>query len=275
MKLLLSIILITTVSFCFSQNDSINKKDISGLKQGDWIFFYDSEQVQKKEEGLYDNNKKTGIWKAYYLKGNLKNEIIYIKNRPNGYAKFYYKSGKVSEEGVWKSNKWVGEYKYYHENGKPAYIWNYNESGKRTGEQKYFHENGKVMIEGRWQDGKEEGTIKEYNKDGKLIAEKTFADGKMDETTVKVYKIESTPSKVDTTTKISKNINKGPVDYFDGNGFYITYNKNKKIDREGNFKDGKFDSGKRYFYNPDQTLRKTVIYNNGNIVDVIYPKEKE
>ncbi len=139
------------------------------------------------------------------------------------------------------------------------------------------------MIEGKWQDGKEDGTIKEYDKTGKLIAEKTFADGKMDETSVKTYTPNSSNSTANTTntntntnattttttTKTNQN-----VGYFDGNGFHTTYNKNRKIEREGEFKNGKLVAGKRYYYNPDGSLKKTVIYNSGNIVNIIYPKEK-
>jgi len=279
MKLILLAILTFTISFNFAQD--INKKDANGLKQGKWIFYYDDAKTQIKQEGEYKDNKKTGVWKAYYSSGKAKSEITYVKNKPNGYAKFYYENGNVSEEGIWKGNKWTGEYKYFHKNGNPSYVWHYNESGKRTGEQKYYHENGKIMIEGNWQDGKEQGTIKEYDKTGKLIAEKTFNDGKMDETSVKIYdnktKTNNNTSSTNNDTKVvTKNNNTTTkpkeVGYFDGNGFHTVYNKYKLVDREGEFKNGKLISGKRYYYNPDKTLKKTVIYNNGNIVNIIYPK---
>lgn len=281
MRIFISIIFILLFNFSFSQNPDINKKDDNGLKQGSWVFYYDDEKTQVKEEGEFKDNKKTGLWKTYYKSGNKKGEITYVNNKPNGYVKFYYENGNVSEEGLWKGNKWVGEYKYYHKNGTPSYEWNYNESGKRTGEQKYYHENGKIMIQGNWQNGKENGTIKEYDNTGKLIAEKTFNDGKMDETSVKIYKNSksnnNSNSNSNTNTTITTTNNKTidvkkDVDYFDGNGFHVVYNKNKQKDREGDFKNGKLVNGKRYYYNPDNTLKKTVIYNNGNIANIIYPK---
>ncbi len=279
MRLILITILSFTISLSFSQE--INKKDANGLKQGKWVFYYDDAKTQIKKEGEYKDNKKTGIWKEYYVSGKVKSEITYIKNKPNGYAKFYYENGNVSEEGIWKGNKWVGDYKYYYKNGKPSYVWHYSENGKRTGEQKYYHENGKIMIEGNWQDGKEQGTIKEYDNTGKLISEKTFNDGKMDETSVKIYNTNSANNTTKTNNTETKNTNtettnttKKPkeVGYFDGNGFHTVYNKYKLVDREGEFKNGKLISGKRYYYNPDKTLKKTVIYKNGNIVNIIYPK---
>ena len=275
MKLLLITIFTFWISFSFSQD--INKKDANGLKQGKWVFYYDDAKTQIKKEGEYKDNKKTGIWKEYYASGKIKSEITFVKNKANGYAKFYYENGNVSEEGIWKGNKWVGEYKYYHKNGNPSYVWHYSENGKRTGEQKYYHENGKIMIEGNWQDGKEQGTIKEYDETGKLISEKTFNDGKMDETSVKIYDNKSS-TKTTTTNKNVTVTNKTKtkpkeVGYFDGNGFHTVYNKYKLVEREGEFKNGRLISGKRYYYNPDKTLKKTVIYNNGNIVNIIYPKE--
>ena len=82
-----------------------------------------------------------------------------VNGKADGYAKLYYENGRVSEEGQWKNKIWVGDYKYYFENGNPAYVWKFDETGKRNGMQIYYHENGNKMIEGEWADGKETGTI--------------------------------------------------------------------------------------------------------------------
>ncbi|MBI5542178.1 MAG: toxin-antitoxin system YwqK family antitoxin [Bacteroidia bacterium] len=260
--------------FVFGQKDTINKVDANNQKQGYWVV--NDENGKKVEEGKYLNNSKVGLWKSYFTDGTIKQEITFIDNKPDGYAKFYYPSGVVSEEGIWKGNKWVGEYKYFFPNGKPSYEWKYSEQGKRTGVQKYYHENGKIMIEGEWNEGKESGPIKEYDENGKLVAEKTFNNGLLDEASVKIYSpTNNTNNQVqENTNNVIINDNKTPVNnnvgLFTGNGFNITYTKDRKKEREGEWKDGKLIDGKRYYYDETGKLTKTSVYKNGNIVNIIY-----
>lgn len=285
MKFLLNIIILTFLSISLSANilqvqsgDSLNVVDAQQMKQGYWIV-YDSGNTYKLEEGKYLDNKKTGVWKAYFPGGQIKSEITYISGRPDGYAKMYYESGVVSEEGLWKGTKWVGEYKYYHPNGKPSYQWNYNESGKRTGEQKYFHENGNVMIEGNWDNGKEKGVIKEYYADGTLKSEKSFVDGKMDSTNVKIYSNSGTVVNNNTENNnnnviINQNTNPNdPIGYFNGTGENKTYTiigGVKKIDREGYWEGGTLINGKKHSYDATGKLIKSTVYKNGKITDILH-----
>lgn len=279
MERLLLIGIIVLMAFkAFAQSDTLNQMNESNQKQGYWII-YDDNKV-KVEEGRYENGQKAGIWKAYYEDGKIKHEITFKANKPDGYAKFYYPSGIVSEEGIWKGNKWVGEYKYYHTNGNKAYDWSYNEQGKRTGEQKYYHANGQLMIEGEWKDGKEAGVVKEYDETGKLIAEKSYENGKLDETSVKIYNSEKPKENTDTnedlthpnniTNQSDQNAN-NDVGYFNGNGHHVTYTKDRKVEREGEWKNGKLVDGKRYYYDETGKLIKTTVYRNGNVVNIIYP----
>lgn len=266
-------LLMSSTVFIFSQNDTINKFDENGMQHGYWIIY---ENNVKSEEGRFEHGLKVGTWIGYYPSGKIKHQITYQNGKPNGYAKFYYENGNVSEEGLWKENKWVGEYKFYHKNGNLAYDWNYSESGKRTGTQKYYHENGKIMIEGEWKEGKENGIIKEYDNTGKLIAEKTFNNGQLDTNSIKIFK-PTTDSKPDTNkeqhnqqlveeVKEPQNTN---IELFEGSGFHKTY-KNGRLDREGEWKNGRLINGKKYFYDENGKLIKTTIYKNGNIVNIIY-----
>ena len=264
-------------SYEIFNNDTINRVDQNNRKYGYWVYFSKTESKKIEKEGNYVNNRKSGIWKTYYPSGVLKSEITYVNNRPNGYAKIYYKNGKLSEEGIWKGTKWVGKYNYYYENGKKAYEWSFNDNGKRSGVQKYYYESGKIRIEGDWQDGKENGVIKEYYEKGGVKSEKLFAAGSFNANSSKFYaekkvKVEDIPD--DTNATISKehitkeNPNK-TYKAFTGNGQHKLYNAYKKIDREGEFRNGKLINGKRYYYNSDGNLIKTVIYENGRVIKTI------
>lgn len=258
--------------------ETINVTDAANKKQGKWVLF--DKAGKKTEEGNYLNNRKDGIWKGYYPSGKLKHKITYAGNRPNGPATFYYEDGTISEQGIWKINKWVGEYKYYHENGNLAYDWKYNKSGKRTGEQKYYYDDGSLMIKGDWTDGKKEGTLKEFHRDGSVKSEMQFVEGKINVSSIKEYAISEKPStKVvapkTQTVKRKTTKKKGSIGIFDGTGFYKTYNEYKKVDREGDFVNGKLVNGKRYFYDDTGTLLKVIVYKKGKITQVIDKTEEE
>ncbi len=264
-------------TFEIYKSDTINKTDAQNKKQGKWIQFFTDNASKIEKVGIYENNRKTGIWKTYYSNGNLKSEITYENNQPDGYAKIYYENGKTSEEGIWKGTKWVGSYNFYFENGQKAYEWSFNENGKRTGIQKYFYESGKLLIKGDWNDGKENGVITEYYENGSVKSEKEFASGQMNSGTSKFYAekkvtVEDIPDDTNATVtknQVETNITENTSQTFDGNGFHKLYNAFKKIDREGEFKDGQLLTGKRYYYNSEGVLIKTAVYKNGALIEII------
>jgi len=258
-KISASIVLVLSSFLLFAQIDIIENydtvryesesayKESHSLRNGYWIHY--NVKGNKSKEGRYSNDSLTGLWKSYYDSGNIKSEITYVANKANGFARFYYENGNVSEEGIWKDKKWVGSYRFFHENGNSAYIWNYNDNGKRTGKQYYFHENGNLMIEGEWENGKEKGAIKEYYENGSLKAEKYFDDGKLNVDSVRIFQKNEVPPK--------------GLDVFDGNGYYKTYTKSKKLEYEGVWKGGKFLDGNKYIYNSSDKAIKIQVYRNG------------
>jgi hypothetical protein len=145
MKTKLIIFLIALSFFSFGQisqtiakpveQDTINMTDANGKKQGKWILRGTHKpgsgysMHQKIEEGLYKNNRKTGLWINYYPNGKIKSEINFEDGKPGGSAKTYYENGKKQEEGTWKSNRWIGSYKTYDQDGKMKEII-FDENGK-------------------------------------------------------------------------------------------------------------------------------------------------
>lgn len=269
--LLLLIVSATAQTSKVYEGETINVIDANNKKQGKWIVFDNT--GAKSDEGKYIDNKKEGIWKGYYASGRIKHEITFDGNRPNGPAKFYYEDGVVSEQGIWRINKWVGDYKYYHENGNMAYDWSYNESGKRTGEQKYYYDDGSLMIKGDWTAGKKAGKLREFYPDGSIKSEMDFIEGKLNIATIKEFEVAEKPeAKVlaPKTQKVkTKSTSTSKVGVFDRTGHYKTFNEHKKVNREGDFVNGKLYNGKRYFYDDDGNLTRTLIYKEGKVAEVI------
>lgn len=259
-------------TFTVWRGDTINLTDVSGLKQGNWIYF-SADSANIESEGKYTNNLREGIWKFYSESGKLKSQITYQNNLKNGPAKVYYNNGNIAEEGIWKRNKWVGEYKSYHENGQLSYDWNYNEKGERSGVQKYYYPNGKIKIQGNWKEGKEAGVISEYYETGELKAERLFADGQSDSASFKVYAKENNILP-DTARTVNPSDNKENDDsqnvgVFTGNGYHTFYNKNRKIEKEGYFLNGYLQEGKHFIYDEKGNLVSTRLYKKGKIVETI------
>jgi len=271
--------------------DSINVIDENNLKQGFWIFYGKDKRLpeyepdQKVEEGRYNDNRKSGIWKKYFATGSLQNEITYQNSRPNGYAKIYYANGQLKEEGIWKGNKWTGKYIMYHENGNMYHEFNFNPKGKREGKQRYVYENGQTMIEGDWKEGKESGVITEYYEDGSIKSEKNFEGGTLDATSVKRY---DPPAEVEASIAKKKEEEKPSgegvevksteaprtIKPFDGNGETKLYNRDLQISKDGLFVNKKLMDGKWYRYDKNGILLRIEVYKNGaHVGDAPMPTE--
>ena len=269
--------------FDIYKGDTINYINNHNQKEGPWIIFKDGTD-KIFQEGSYLNGKKEGLWTAYYSNEHKKSEISYIQGEKRGYAKTYFENGNTAEEGTWLADKWVGKYKSYYKNGKLTYSWNYNDKGTRSGYQEYFYKNGKIKITGEWEDGKEKGIIREYYSSGALKAEKTFDEGKVDINTVKIYRLNENKNIVPDTninetnindTNIIHYINSDIAEVFCGNGYYVFYNKDKKIEKEGVYSDGILINGKHYIYDEKRDHIKTAIYKEGKIIEVVGVEKSE
>ncbi len=99
--------------------DTINMIDKKGYKKGKWVikgmhYFTGRTKTisgyrpdQTVETGIYNNNRKEGIWEEYYSNGKMRSTLTYVNGVLEGPATFYNSDGKVMKEGSFKGNKWV------------------------------------------------------------------------------------------------------------------------------------------------------------------------
>lgn len=280
----------------------INTTDGNNLKQGLWVYFYDTLHTMVSCKGNFVDNKREGVWTNYYRSGAVKSTITFANNKESGYVKFYYENGNVSEEGLWINNHWVGEYRYYYSSGKLAYQWMHDSNGRRTGQQQYFYENGKLRVSGNWIDGKEDGIVasyypsgrtrsesrwidgythgvmKEFYEDGSLSAERIFNNGVYDAVASRVYR-EHKPDRREPEEQSAavavaeqpevEQVHEDNPAIFSGTGYHKFINSNRQVDREGEFVNGTLMNGKRYFYDAAGKLIRIAVYENGRIVNTI------
>lgn len=238
------------ISKTYSQNDTINKTDSLGKKNGLWILkgkdkpnmCYKPEQIA--EEGYYKNGKKTGIWKEYFCNGNLKNSVTFENGKPSGIASIYYENGKIQESGLFINNRWTGKYYLYYDNGSIQHEFYFNEKGKREGKQYYYYKSGNIAIIGYFKEGKED-SCRNYFENGKIEGFSYFKNGECD--SCKSYFENGKIAKV-----------------FYKDSIKIIYNKNGKIELKLDCKKEECDCDKKPFVtnNKPVQLYNSPLYNH-------------
>lgn len=161
MKIIIFCFLLFVFGLANAQTDTINQVNAEGKKQGYWIIygktkpgsgFADSAIM---EEGRYEANKKTGLWKIYYKDEMIKYQLEYKNNRPNGKFISYYVNGKVEEKGTWKQFHYVDTFYRYYPSGIPAQLKHFNSAGKTEGWSTYWFPTGEIELKFHTKNGVE------------------------------------------------------------------------------------------------------------------------
>ena len=71
------------------------------------------ENKQKKIEGEYKDQLRTGIWKAWYENGNLWSEGEFKDGKRNGKSNSYHENGKKYIIGMYGEDNRVGAWRFY------------------------------------------------------------------------------------------------------------------------------------------------------------------
>lgn len=160
---------------------------LSGFKNGMYDGKYQYFKNNKlKEEGIYKDGRKDGLYKEYYSDGvKVKKETPYKEGKLNGVVKSYYTNGKLEKEKGYAMSVEDGvERLYDYESGKMTTDKNYK-SGKLHGKQRFLTVSniGNFITNATYEEGRltgdysvmfTDGTIKEkgtYNKNGRKEGE--------------------------------------------------------------------------------------------------------
>lgn len=96
-----------TKSFKLSvKGDTINLVDAKGLKQGKWVVHVNPLRGEPgyEEEGIFDNDKKEGVWRRYTLQGDLLAIENYKFGGKNGISQYFIPlTGNPIREESWRA----------------------------------------------------------------------------------------------------------------------------------------------------------------------------
>jgi hypothetical protein len=83
--------------------DTLNCKDKKGMKQGKWVNKFDEIRGEPgyEEEGVYQNNDKTGYWRIFTLQGDLIGIENYRFGQKNGLQQYFNTVGNLIKEESW------------------------------------------------------------------------------------------------------------------------------------------------------------------------------
>jgi antitoxin component YwqK of YwqJK toxin-antitoxin module len=91
-----------------------HKKGVNLLLDREVVFY---ENKQKKIEGEYKDELRTGQWKAWYENGTIWSEGDYKDGKRNGNGTFYHENGKKYIEGLYRDDIRVGAWRFYDTTG--------------------------------------------------------------------------------------------------------------------------------------------------------------
>jgi uncharacterized protein len=182
------------------EKNNVNRKDSNGVKQGNWVEYFDNGKV--KSEKNYRNDTINGYSKEFNEKGDLVVSLLYV----NGNLKQienkdsfsleerneFYENGKVKRQGFYRKDTPVGIHKFYDENGNiiRADIFNdkgiivstglLTEDGKKEGLWNNFYEDGRVKSVGNFKNNRQVGEWKFLFKNGGQEQKGSFKNGQFD-----------------------------------------------------------------------------------------------
>ncbi len=95
---------------------------LEGKKEGNWIY----KVGDSKDEGIYSEGYRNGLWKSYYSDGTLRFEGKYIDDNPNGEHTWYWGNGKIKQQGKFVMGRKNGDWKKFDKDGIPLIIISYS-----------------------------------------------------------------------------------------------------------------------------------------------------
>jgi antitoxin component YwqK of YwqJK toxin-antitoxin module len=180
--------------------EKINRTDNNGLKQGEWIDFYQG--GGKKTEKTFKDDLLHGYYKEYDPRGVLVMTMLYengsivksnVEDQPDiEIINKYDSNNKLIYSGPYRNNVPVGVHREFGKDGKitNAFIYNdvgllmsegiVDEAGRYNGKWKDLYPGGSVQAEGTYNDNRRTGLWKFYTVSGKTEQTGFYNNGRPD-----------------------------------------------------------------------------------------------
>jgi antitoxin component YwqK of YwqJK toxin-antitoxin module len=169
-------------TFKVIDNDTINRVDVSGLKQGHWI-----EMNQFESRGSYKDGIRDGQWLTYFGGNYIQKIENYQKGKFIGGAFEFDRWGRLIAERYYMNGVSNGVSKTFTADGFFTSFTEYKD-GKINGVKKIYYQDSpdKVMEEAHYKNDIKDGPSKWFTKEGRLVADYNYQNGLL-EGDIKTY----------------------------------------------------------------------------------------
>jgi antitoxin component YwqK of YwqJK toxin-antitoxin module len=155
-----------SASIAISAQDSINKLDTEGRKQGYWC--KKDKDGNKIYEGQFLHDSPYGEFKYFYPEGQLKAISLLSENGSHSRTTTYFNNGRKMAEGSYINEKRDSLWKFYSEYENAVVSEEFYKNGKKEGISKTFYPDGVIAERLTWKNGVRSGLWEQYYTDGKI-----------------------------------------------------------------------------------------------------------
>lgn len=173
MKNILLVLLLVSISLFSSAQESVNKTDPQGMKQGKWIGKYPGGTI--KYEGKFLNDKPVGQWKRYHENGKTKALMNYYQNSARAFSSLFDTDGKLYAKGVFEGTLRDSTWNFY--SGEKLVLTENYQLGKKEGISRSYDQNNQILSEKSWKNDLQEGKSIEFYPNGLKKSEIIFENG--------------------------------------------------------------------------------------------------
>ncbi len=151
----------------------------NGKRNGSWIVNHNGTLI-KRYIGEFDMGIPKGVFKHFYLNGQLKSMMTFKKLTGECYVENYSKEGNIVSQGRYLSKNLKDSiWEIFDNNGSILNIETYKK-GVLQGLNQTYYSNGEVVESGQMVNGNKQGIWVRRSDDGKKIRSVTYNHGKLD-----------------------------------------------------------------------------------------------
>ena len=132
---------------------------------------------KKVAEGIYLNEKKSGLW-VYFSENKKIADENYIDDKKHGKSHKYYETGEVWEETDWVNGNQEGSYRVFFKSGEPFFQCKMK-NNQRNGLCLTYFENGRVELEANYKNGLHHGEWKYFTDQGEYRYSLFYNEGEL------------------------------------------------------------------------------------------------
>ena len=209
-----------------SGQDSINRTDASGRRQGKWSRF--DKEGHTLYEGQFCDGVPCGVFTYYYANGKTKTVSVMSENGKMARTVSFAANGRKIAEGNFQSEKKDSIWKYFSDFDGVLLSSEHYAAGVKNGESTTFYPNGNIAEQVFFKEGKKEGEWIQYYDDRKVKFKGKYASDEKE-------------------------------------GVFAGYYSNGKISISGSYKAGHKD-GTWTFYDEKGSVERSEKYSEGALV---------